>query len=182
MRTLSLHLFEILSNSVFYGANNIEIVVKDSKKENIYYFEVTDDGKGIKQEDIEKATDAFFTSRSTRKVGLGLALTKQKTQQCKGDLEIESFYGEGTKVRFWFAHNNIDRPPLGEIEEVIVMCATMKENINVKYKHITDKGEYFFDTKQIKETLNEVSINNIKIIKALKEMIKNNLEEILVNE
>ena len=60
MRTLSLHLFEILSNSVFYGANNIEIMVKDSKKENIYYFEVTDDGKGIKQEDIEKATDAFL--------------------------------------------------------------------------------------------------------------------------
>ena len=82
----------------------------------------------------------------------------------------------------FYGANNIDRPPLGEIEEVIVMCATMKENINVKYKHITDKGEYFFDTKKIKETLNEVSINNIKIIKALKEMIKNNLEEILVNE
>lgn len=182
MRTLSLHLFEILSNSVFYGANNIEIIVKDSKKENIYYFEVKDDGKGIKQEDIEKATDAFFTSRSIRKVGLGLALTKQKAQQCKGDLEIESFYGKGTKVRFWFAHNNIDRPPLGEIEEVIVMCATMKENINLKYKHITDKGEYFFDTKQIRKILEAVEINNIKIIKALKEMIKNNLDEILVNE
>ena len=60
MRTLSLHLFEILSNSVFYGANNIEIIVKDSKKENVYYFEVKDDGRGIRQEDIEKATDAPF--------------------------------------------------------------------------------------------------------------------------
>ena len=182
MKTLSLHLFEILSNSVFYGANNIEIIVKDSKKENVYYFEVKDDGKGIRQEDIEKVTDAFFTSRSTRKVGLGLALTKMKAEQCRGGLEIKSNYGKGTKVSFWFTHDNIDRPPLGEIEEVIVMCATMKENINLKYKHITDKGEYFFDTKQIREILEGVEINNIKVIKALKEMIKNNLDEILVNE
>ncbi len=182
MKTLSLHLFEIVSNSVFYGANNIEIIVRDSKKENIYSFEVKDDGCGIKKEDIEKVTDAFFTSRSSRKVGLGLALTKMKAEQCGGNLEIESIYGKGSKVKFWFAHNNIDRPPLGEIEEVIVMCATMKENINVKYKHITDKGEYFFDTKQIRKILEAVEINNIKIIKALKEMIKTNLEEILVNE
>lgn len=182
MKTLSLHLFEITSNAVFYGANELEIIVKDSPKENIYSFEVKDNGSGIREENIEKVTDAFFTSRSSRKVGLGLALTKQKAQQCKGDLEIESCYGKGTKVRFWFVHNNIDRPPLGEIEEVIVMSATMKENINLKYKHITDKGEYVFDTKEIRKVLDEVEISNIKIIKALKEMIKTNLEEISVNE
>jgi hypothetical protein len=105
-----------------------------------------------------------------------------KAEQCGGGLEIKSSYGEGTRVKFWFSHDNIDRPPLGEIEEVIVMCATMKENINLKYKHITDKGEYFFDTKQIRKILEGVEINNIKIIKALKGMIKNNLDEILVNE
>ncbi len=182
MKTLSLHLFEIVSNSVFYGANNIEIIVKDSKKENIYLFEVKDNGCGIKKENIEKVTDAFFTSRTTRKVGLGLALTKMKAEQCGGNLEIESTYGYGTKVKFWFTHNHIDRPPLGEIEEVIVLTATMKENINLNYKHTTDKGEYIFDTKEIRKTLDEVPINNIKITKALKEMIKTNLEEILVNE
>lgn len=182
MKTLALHLFEILSNSVFYGANQIEMTVKDSPKENIYLFEVKDNGNGIKKEDIEKVTDAFFTSRSTRKVGLGLALTKMKTEQCKGGLEIESTYGKGTKVKFWFTHDNIDRPPLGEIEDVIVMSATMKENINLKYKHTTDKGEYVFDTKAIRKVLDEVEITNVKIIKALKEMIKTNLEEISVNE
>lgn len=182
MKTLSLHLFEITSNAVFYGANELEIIVKDSPKENIYSFEVKDNGSGIREENIEKVTDAFFTSRSTRKVGLGLALTKQKAQQCKGDLEIESCYGKGTKVKFWFTHDNIDRPPLGEIEEVIVMSATMKENINLKYKHTTDKGEYVFDTKAIRKVLDEVEITNVKIFKALKEMIKTNLEEISVNE
>ena len=182
MKTLALHLFEILSNSVFYGANQIEITVKDSPKENIYLFEVKDNGNGIKKEDIENVTDAFFTSRSTRKVGLGLALTKMKAEQCQGDLEIESTYGKGTKVKFWFMHNHIDRPPLGEIEEVIMLSATMKENINLNYKHTTDKGEYIFDTKEIRKTLDEVDIEEIKIIKALKEMIKTNLEEISVNE
>lgn len=182
MKTLSLHLFEIVSNSVFYGANNIEIIVRDSKKENIYSFEVKDDGCGIKKEDIEKVTDAFFTSRSSRKVGLGLALTKMKAEQCGGNLEIESIYGKGSKVEFWFMHNHIDRPPLGEIEEVIMLIATMKENISLNYKHTTDKGEYIFDTKEIRKTLDEVPITEIKIIKALKEMIKTNLEEISVNE
>ena len=180
MKTLSLHLFEITSNSVFYGADEVEITVKDSPKENIYSFEVKDNGSGIKKEDIEKVTDAFFTSRSSRKVGLGLALTKMKAEQCGGGLEIKSVYGEETRVKFWFSHDNIDRPPLGEIEEVIVMSATMKENINLKYKHITDKGEYVFDTKEIRKVLDEVEISNIKIIKALKEMIKTNLEEISV--
>lgn len=182
MKTLSLHLFEIVSNSVFYGANNIEIIVKDSKKDNIYSFEVKDDGCGIKKENLEKVTDAFFTTRSTRKVGLGLALTKMKAEQCGGKLEIESTYGKGAKVQFWFSHNHIDRPPLGEIEEVIVMCATMKDNINLKYKHTTDKGEYIFDTKEIRNTLDEVPINNTKIIQALNEMIKTNLDEIFTNE
>lgn len=182
MKTLSLHLFEITSNSVFYGADQVEITVKDSLKENIYSFEVKDNGSGIREENIEKVTDAFFTSRSSRKVGLGLALTKMKAEQCGGGLEIKSVYGEETRVRFWFSHDNIDRPPLGEIEEVIVMSATMKENINLKYKHITDKGEYVFDTKEIRKVLDEVEISNIKIIKALKEMIKTNLEEISVNE
>ncbi len=182
MKTLSLHLFEITSNAVFYGANELEIIVKDSPKENIYSFEVKDNGSGIREENIERVTDAFFTSRSTRKVGLGLALTKMKTEQCKGGLEIESTYGKGTKVKFWFMHNHIDRPPLGEIEEVIMLIATMKENISLNYKHTTDKGEYIFDTKEIRKTLDEVPITEIKIIKALKEMIKTNLEEISVNE
>ena len=84
MKTLSLHLFEITSNSVFYGANEVEITVKDSLKENIYSFEVKDNGSGIREENIEKVTDAFFTSRSSRKVGLGLALTKMKAEQCGG--------------------------------------------------------------------------------------------------
>lgn len=182
MKTLSLHLFEITSNAVFYGANELEIIVKDSPKENIYSFEVKDNGSGIREENIERVTDAFFTSRSSRKVGLGLALTKMKAEQCGGGLEIESTYGKGTKVKFWFTHDNIDRPPLGEIEDVIVMSATMKENINLKYKHTTDKGEYVFDTKAIRKVLDEVEITNVKIFKALKEMIKTNLEEISVNE
>ena len=79
-------------------------------------------------------------------------------------------------------HNHIDRPPLGEIEEVIMLIATMKENISLNYKHTTDKGEYIFDTKETRKTLDEVPITEIKIIKALKEMIKTNLEEISVNE
>jgi hypothetical protein len=58
----------------------------------------------------------------------------------------------------------------------------MKENINLKYKHTTDKGEYVFDTKEIRKVLDEVEITNVKIFKALKEMIKTNLEEISVNE
>ncbi|MEE1272109.1 MAG: ATP-binding protein [Bacteroidales bacterium] len=182
MKTLSLHLFEITSNSVFYGADQVEITVKDSLKENIYSFEVKDNGSGIRKEDLERVTDAFFTSRSSRKVGLGLALTKMKAEQCGGGLEIKSNYGEGTRVKFWFTHDNIDRPPLGEIEEVIVMSETMKENINLKYKHTTDKGEYVFDTKAIRKVLDEVEITNVKIFKALKEMIKTNLEEISVNE
>lgn len=182
MKTLSLHLLDLLANSVSAQANEIEIRVKDSLKENIYLFEIKDNGCGIKQEDIEKVTDAFFTSRTQRRVGLGLALIKMKTEQCAGGMNITSTCGKGTKLTYWFAHDNIDRPPLGDIEESIVMACTMNENIDLKYVHITDKGEYVFDTKEIKNVLEGFPISNIKIQKALKELIKNKLLEISVNE
>ncbi len=182
MKTLSLHLLDVLENAVSAQANEIEIRVKDSLKENIYLFEVKDNGCGVKQEDIEKLTDAFFTSRTQRRVGLGLALVKMKTEQCVGGMNITSDYGKGTKLTYWFSHDNIDRPPLGDIETTIVMACTMKENIDLKYVHITDKGEYVFDTKEIKKVLEGMPVNNIKIQQALKELIKNKLLEISVNE
>lgn len=182
MKTLSLHLLDVLENAVSAQANEIEIRVKDSLKENIYLFEIKDNGCGIKQEDIEKVTDAFFTSRKQRQIGLGLALIKMKTEQCAGGMNITSDYGKGTKLTYWFTHDNIDRPPLGDIETTIVMACTKKENIDLKYEHITDKGEYVFDTKEIKNILEGLPITNITIQKALKEMIKTNLEEISVNE
>lgn len=182
MKDLSLHLLDILTNSVSAGAKDIDINVRDSLKDNVYAFEIRDNGCGIREDDLARVTDAFFTSRKQRKVGLGLALVKMRAEQCGGVLEIESVVGKGTKVFYSFQHDNIDRPPLGDVSDALVVACLMRDDLSIRYEHKTDEGVYVFDSSEVKRVLQDVPIDNFKVMRSIKEMINNNLIEILVNE
>ena len=104
------------------------------------------------------------------------------TENCGGGMKIESEVGKGTVLNFWFQHDNIDRPPMGDLSGTLVMLFAAHEDIHFIYKHITDDGEFVFDTDEIKEALDGMSMNDINIMKYLKEMIQENLEEIHYNE
>lgn len=182
MKELSLHVYDLMENSIAAKASLIELTINDSIKDNIYSFTINDNGKGMSQEFLAKVTDPWTTTRTTRKVGIGLPLIKMNTELCGGGMVIESELGKGTTLRFWFQHDHIDRPPMGDLAGTIVMLCSQHEDIHFIYKHITDKDEYIFDTDEVKEALDGMSMNDITIIKYLKEMVQENLEEIEYNE
>ena len=178
MKELSLHVYDLLENSIAAKATKVELTIKDSKKENIYAFTIKDNGKGMSPEFLAKVTDPWTTTRTTRKVGLGLPLIKMNTENAGGGMKIESTVGVGTKLDFWFQHEHLDRAPMGDIAGTIVMLCQNYEDIHFIYTHITDEGEYVFDTDEIKEALDGMSMRDLSIIKFLKDMIKENLNEI----
>jgi signal transduction histidine kinase len=115
MKTISDHVLDIVRNSVRAKATLIEIVIEEDITNDLYSLIINDNGCGMNSEVLQKATNLFFTSRTTRKVGLGLSLLKQNVENANGSFAVTSEEGGGTKVIAVFQHSNIDRPPLGDI-------------------------------------------------------------------
>lgn len=182
MKDLSLHVLDILQNSTPVGSKDISLTICDSVKQDLMSFEIKDNGWGMDAETLKRVTDPFYTSRTTRKVGLGLPLVKQNAEQTGGVFSIESQKGKGTTTRFSFVLSNIDRPPMGDLAGCFVLTIAQNENIHFVLDYTTDNGQYVFDTKEIKEALDGISLNTPEVMKLLKEMIQTNLKDIGANE
>ena len=154
----------------------MKINIEENTKNNVYTLTIEDNGKGMSKEMLNKVIDPFFTSRTTRKVGLGIPLLKQKAELAGGAFYIESEEGKGTILKASFIYNNIDRPALGDVAGVLVLTAASNEDSRFVYQHYTEEGEFIFDTDEVKEILDGVSFNNAKIIHYLKDMINENLK------
>ena len=178
MKDLSLHILDIVQNSISAKASLTQITIDEDKFNNRYVLTIEDNGSGMSPDILAKVTDPYTTSRKTRKVGMGLPLLKLNAELASGRLDITSELGVGTKVTAVFEFDHIDRVPIGDIAGVVVMLASMNPNLEFIYKHITPKGEYIFDTKEIKVVLDDLSIQDLSIQKYLKEMIEENLKDI----
>ena len=179
MTELALHILDIVQNSIVAKATLIEISIMEDKEEDLLTIEIADNGKGLSENEVRMATDPYFTSRTTRKVGMGLPLFKQAAELCSGTFSLESRLGIGTKVKASMQYNHIDRQPLGDIAGTISILISSNPAIDFIYKHITNKGEYMLDTNAIKAELGNVPVTNPKVIKFIREMIQENLKEIM---
>lgn len=177
-----MHVYDLMENSTAANSTEVQLTIKDSLKDNIYAFTIVDNGKGMTPEFMAKVTDPYTTSRTTRKVGLGLPLIKMNTENCGGGMKLQSEVGKGTRLDFWFQHNHWDRPPMGDLAGTIVMLCAAHQDIHIVYRHITDDGEFVFDTNEIKEALDGMDMNDVKVFNWLKEMVQENLEEIHYND
>ena len=176
-----MHVYDLMENSTAANSTEVKLTIRDSLKDNIYAFTIEDNGKGMTPEFMAKVTDPYTTSRTTRKVGLGLPLIKMNTENCGGGMKLQSEVGKGTRLDFWFQHNHWDRPPMGDLAGTIVMLCAAHEDIHIIYKHITDEDEFVFDTNEIKEALDGMSMNDVKVMGWLKDMVQENLEAIHYN-
>lgn len=136
MQELSLHILDLLQNSMEAGANKITLVVKDAPEEDELSFVVTDNGCGMTAEQCANATSPFCTARKTRRVGLGLAFLEMAVTQCGGQLRIESSPGYGTEVIATFSHSHPDRQPLGDIAGTIISAFMGETEVTFEYLHI----------------------------------------------
>lgn len=178
MRDLSLHILDIVQNSISAEATLIRISILEDQDTDQYLIEIQDNGRGIKADDLSQVMDPYFTSRTTRKVGMGLPLLKQNAERTGGSLSISSAPGMGTSINAIFGLSNIDRPAMGDIGGSLAMLISSNPAIHFIYSHKTAAGLFKLDTQEVIEMLDGMSIASAPVYNFLKEMINENLVEI----
>jgi hypothetical protein len=182
MITLSLNILDIVQNSIRAGANEISIMISESASSDTMEITIEDNGAGIPPEILEEVTDPFTTTRTTRKIGLGLPLLKQHANMAGGNLEIKSTVGKGTTVRATFILSHIDRQPIGDIAGVLIILISANPEIDFLYSHKTDTGVYEFSTVETKNCLGVKTLTDNSLLKNIREMIEFNLTDIGVSD
>ena len=182
MKDLSLHILDIVQNSIRAKATIIGIEIIENPEENRMTIKISDDGNGMNKDELQRATDPFYTSRTTRKVGLGLSLFKQNAEMTVGTFNLESELGKGTKVTAVFGLNHLDRPVMGDLVGTLLLLICSSGETDYVFKHQTPSGEFILDTRELKQTLENVSINHPEVRSFLKEMLQENLEQIQISE
>ncbi|MFQ5867356.1 MAG: ATP-binding protein [bacterium] len=135
MEDLSLHILDIVENSIVAQAKKIEISIIENIKEDLLTVKIKDDGKGMDEEMIKKSLDPFFTTKTTKKVGLGLPLLAQAAEESGGKLEIESEVGKGTTIMATFKLSHPDRRPLGNMKETMKILTVAHPEIKFIFEH-----------------------------------------------
>jgi len=182
MKDLSLHILDIVQNSIRAKAKLIGIEITELRKDNQLIISITDDGSGMNPEQLQRAIDPFYTSRTTRKVGLGLSLFKQNAEMTGGTFNLESEFGKGTKVTATFGLNHLDRPVMGDLVGTLLLLICSSGETDYVFKHQTPSGEFKLDTRELKQTLENVPLNHPEVRSFLKEMLQENLEQIQISE
>ena len=157
MEDLSLHILDIVENSIRAKASTIEMKVVEDIEKDLLTIEIRDNGQGMDEETVKKALDPFFTTRTTRKVGLGLSLLSQAARESGGNIEIESQAGGGTRVKATFGYSHIDRKPVGNMEATLTTLIVGNPEVDFIYEHKKGELEYRLDTKEVRARIRETA-------------------------
>lgn len=177
MKELSLNVLDIACNSVKAGAKNISILLTQERRRLI--IEITDDGCGMTEETLLRVTDPFTTSRTTRKVGMGIPLFKMAAEMTGGSFSIDSELGKGTVTSALFKTDHLDFTPIGDMCSTVMTLITMNLNIDFVYKRKRDEKEFTVDTRQLKEILGDVPLNEYSISLWIKDYITENTKQLM---
>lgn len=175
MKDLSLHILDIAHNSIRAKAKCIHLKIKFDMLEDRLSISIIDDGCGMDPEQVKEITNPFFTTRSTRKVGLGIPLIKQRAEECNGSFTMESELGKGTQLFLEFQSSHIDLPELGDLAGVISgLCCSYPE-IQFVFDYHQQDIEFHFDTEEVLAVLDGLPINTPEVEMFMREMIAENI-------
>jgi anti-sigma regulatory factor (Ser/Thr protein kinase) len=160
MEDLSLHILDVAENSIHAGATHIVILIRESLVDDTLTVEIEDNGEGMTSEQMAKASDPFYTTRTTRKVGLGLSLLDQAAKAANGTFEIESRPGSGTRVCATFQLSHVDCKPIGNMADTITALLARRPDIDITYHHERGGQGLSFSTKEIRRQLDDVPVNS----------------------
>ncbi len=181
MQDLSLHLLDIVQNSIRAQANKISICIEERPSKDELKMYVEDNGNGMSKEFAEHIVDPFVTSRTLRRVGLGIPLLKQNCESCDGKLEIISEPNKGTIINATMRYHHIDRVPLGDIVSTLVILIQSNPQIEFIYTYQYEEECFIFKTEEIKNILKDVSIDNLEVLAWIREYISENIQSITIN-
>ncbi|WP_313562077.1 ATP-binding protein [Ruminiclostridium cellobioparum] len=182
MRDLSLHILDIVQNSIKAKATEISIILKhediSSLGKNILKLIITDNGTGMEYELLNRVEDPFMTTRTSRKVGLGIPLLKESALKCDGKFKLSSQKDAGTEITAAFPIDHIDRLPVGDVGETMITLISSNPEIRFMLFLEGEKGSFWLDTREVAESLKGVIITEYTVINWLKEYIDDGIKNI----
>ena len=178
MKEIALHILDIAENSLAAGADRVEIRIELDRADKRLRLMISDNGKGMSREMLSRTADPFFTSRTTRKVGLGIPLLRQHAEMTGGSVELRSEENKGTTVQADFDTNHPDIQPLGDIMGCWWLLASANPGTDVVLSCHADLESFEIGSQQVKEELELEELSGSELREQLKRLIINNLEEI----
>lgn len=182
MRELSLHILDIVENGITAGGTCIWIQVEEDHQADQLKIVIRDNGRGMPLEKMQHIHDPFVTSRTTRRVGLGLSLLAAAAERCEGTLRVDATPGKGTEVEATFRHGHIDRAPLGDMAATLTTLIIGNPGIDFVYSHRIDGEEFSLDTREIRAEMEDLSLSDPMVVHHLTESIRSSLKALASNK
>ena len=176
MRELALNILDITENSVKAKASLVTVLVQ--ARNNTLTIRIEDDGCGMDAEFLARVTDPFTTTRTTRKVGMGIPLFKMAAEMTGGTFDIRSEKGKGTTVEATFVLDSIDRAPLGDLADTVVTLLGDDKGTEFVFDIRVDGEKFVFDTRELKKELDGVSVTEPEVLLFVRDMINENIKSI----
>lgn len=178
MRELALHILDIARNSVEAGATRLLITVIEDERADLLTVEFVDNGRGMEADEVQRVVDAFYTTRRTRRFGLGLSLLKTTCEQSGGSLVVQSMAGTGTQVTARMKLSHVDRPPLGDMGGVMQSLACDADRVHLTYRHAVAGQWLNLDTNALQYELDDVGLGNPMVLQWLGRHVNEQLRDL----
>jgi len=179
MNELSLNILDIAQNSIAAEATLVEIDVEEDSISDRIIIRIKDNGKGMSEDFLKAVEDPFITTRTTRKIGLGISFFKEAAEMTGGSIELESELGVGTIVTAVFVKSHIDRQPIGSLTETIITLVSLNTGIDFIIRYKVNENEFVFSTQEVKELLgDDVSLGSPQIVVFLTEYVSEHIQSL----
>jgi len=151
MEDLSLHILDVVENSTAAGATLVEVRIQEERRQDSLVITIKDNGRGMDEQMAARVADPFVTTRTTRRVGMGIPLLAQSAAEAGGSLEVRSAPGRGTEILARFQASHIDCKPLGDIATTMITLILGHPDVDFVFERDVDGDVTCFDTREIKE-------------------------------
>ncbi|NWF54848.1 MAG: sensor histidine kinase [Syntrophaceae bacterium] len=178
MLELSMHILDIVQNSLRAQARRVEVRILEDLERDLLRIEVLDDGRGMPPDILKRVIDPFYTTRPARVAGLGIPFLKEAAERCGGGLEVQSQEGKGTRIVATFQLDHFDRAPLGDLGETMAILITGNPGVDFFYEHRVDGRVYRLDTAEMRAVLGTVGLEDPSVFSLIQADIREGLKKI----
>lgn len=175
-----MHMMDIVQNSLRAGAQSIGIGIEEKSNDRTLMLRVTDDGMGMSREGLERLDDPFFTTRNTRRVGLGIPFLKMTSEQAGGGLSISSEVGKGTCIEAVYRTDNPDCLPLGDVAGYLALLLKANPEVAFRFTYRNDGTEFVMDTEELEAQ--GIDRDDAGMLSAIKEYVQENINDNITNQ
>ena len=182
MKELSLHILDVAENGISAGADIVRVEVDEACAENRFTIIIADNGRGISDDILSDVANPFYTTRTTRRVGLGLSLLESAARRCGGSMRIESAPGKGTRITAEFKYDHIDRAPLGDIVGTMTTLIMGNPDVDFEYCHQINGKQFSVNTRDVKEESGSRFVTDAAVFQLLYKKLHNGLNQLKSGE